>query len=78
VPHDGLNYPDNGTREILDSGGYPVAICRTNGRLCGFVSTKNLPTAEEFAEAERALDDRKMTWHTTKDVLAALRETVDQ
>ena len=59
---------------ILDSGGYPVAICRPNGRLCGFVSTKNLPTAEEIAEAERDLDDPNMTWHTTKEVLGRLRQ----
>jgi hypothetical protein len=59
---------------ILDSGGYPVAICRPNGRLCGFVSTKNLPTAEEIAEAERDLDAPNMTWHTTKEVLGRLRQ----
>jgi hypothetical protein len=60
--------------KILDSGGYPVAICRPNGRLCGFVSTKNLPTAEEIAEAERALDDPHTTWQTTKEVLDGLRQ----
>ena len=60
--------------KMLDSGGYPIAICRPNGRLCGFVSTKNLPSAEEIAEAERALDDPNTTWHTTKEVLDRLRQ----
>jgi hypothetical protein len=59
--------------KILDSGGYPIAICRPNGRLCGFVSTKNLFTPEEIAEAERDLDDPNMKWFTTREVLEHLR-----
>jgi len=63
---------------ILDSGGYPVGICRQNGILCGFVSTRNLFTPEEIAEAEQGLDDPNTHWYTTKEVLAALREKEDR
>ena len=64
--------------KVLDFDGYPMAICRPNGILCGFVSTKNLFTPEEIAEAERGLDDPNTTWHTTKEVLAALRNEEDR
>jgi hypothetical protein len=66
--------------KILDSGGDPIAICRPNGTLCGFVSTKNLPTPEEIELTERDLDDPSrtddpnQTWDTSEEVLAHLRQ----
>jgi len=58
-----------------------VPVCLPDGRVIGLFASYSLPatpfTPEEIAEAERGLDDPNTTWHTTDEVLAALRKQED-
>ena len=65
---------------ILATSQEPVAICRPDGSVAGFVSPKSrifVPekcpfTPEEIAAAEREAEQSKR-WSTTKEVLDRLR-----
>ena len=65
---------------ILAAAAEPVAICRSDGSVAGFVSPKSrifapekCPfTPEEIAEAEREAELSKR-WSTTKEVFDRLR-----
>lgn len=67
---------------ILSASAHPVAICRPDGSVAGFVSPKTrvvtpkqpLFTPEEIAAAEQELDSDG-PWFTTPEVLESLRDS---